>query len=169
MSGEKRTYVSIDTQELRRLREQESRLRSIRSDLPGCLDEIRNQAQGAIDRIKQDYTSRIQVEKIAREEKIKDLQSQINSIVTDSHRKHDIANSFIKKDLEKLLKETNRLQHQRFAPGELEFIKRQINDANQNLNNRMPEAAISTGQKAYSDLIELKIRVMEKEKEFSIL
>ena len=45
MSGEKCKYVSIQQSELRRLRKQESRLRSIQRDLPERLNAARQQAQ----------------------------------------------------------------------------------------------------------------------------
>lgn len=45
MSGEKKQYVSVEEQELRRLREQESRLRSVQSDLPERLNAVREQAR----------------------------------------------------------------------------------------------------------------------------
>ena len=45
MSGEKRKYVSVEEQELRRLREQESRLRSVQNDLPERLNAVREQAR----------------------------------------------------------------------------------------------------------------------------
>lgn len=45
MSGEKRRYVSVEEQELRRLREQESRLRSVQRDLPERLNAVREEAR----------------------------------------------------------------------------------------------------------------------------
>ncbi|NEP81100.1 MAG: hypothetical protein F6K39_24860 [Okeania sp. SIO3B3] len=45
MSGEKRKYVSVEEQELRRLRQQESRLRSVQQDLPERLNAVREQAR----------------------------------------------------------------------------------------------------------------------------
>lgn len=45
MSGENRRYVSVQEQELRRLREQESRLRSVQNDLPERLNAVREQAR----------------------------------------------------------------------------------------------------------------------------
>lgn len=45
MSGEKRRYVSVEQQELRRLREQESRLRSVQGDLPERLNAVTEQAR----------------------------------------------------------------------------------------------------------------------------
>ncbi|NER03558.1 MAG: hypothetical protein F6K17_13520, partial [Okeania sp. SIO3C4] len=45
MSGEKRKYVSVEEQELQRLRQQESRLRSVQRDLPERLNAVREQAR----------------------------------------------------------------------------------------------------------------------------
>jgi len=45
MSGEKKRYVSVEEQELRRLREQESRLRSVQQDLPERLNAVKEQAR----------------------------------------------------------------------------------------------------------------------------
>ncbi|MBO3460165.1 MAG: hypothetical protein KME33_36185 [Aetokthonos hydrillicola CCALA 1050] len=45
MSGEKRRYVSVDDQELRRLREQDSRLRSVQQDLPERLNKVREETR----------------------------------------------------------------------------------------------------------------------------
>ena len=45
MSGEKRRYVRVEEQELRRLREQESRLRSVQQDLPERLNAVREEAR----------------------------------------------------------------------------------------------------------------------------
>ncbi|MFB2917532.1 hypothetical protein [Aerosakkonema funiforme] len=45
MSGEKRRYVSVEEQELRRLKEQESRLRSVQQDLPERLNAVKEQAR----------------------------------------------------------------------------------------------------------------------------
>ena len=46
MSGEKRQYVRVEDRELRRLREQDSRLRSLQRDLPEPLQAVREQARG---------------------------------------------------------------------------------------------------------------------------
>jgi len=45
MSGEKRRYTRIEDRELRRLREQDSRLRSLQQDLPERLNAVRQQAR----------------------------------------------------------------------------------------------------------------------------
>lgn len=45
MSGEKRRYVRVEERELRRLRQQESRLRSVQRDLPERLNTVREEAR----------------------------------------------------------------------------------------------------------------------------
>lgn len=45
MSGEKRRYTRVEEGELRRLREQDSRLRSLQQDLPERLNAVREQAR----------------------------------------------------------------------------------------------------------------------------
>ncbi len=45
MSGEKRRYIRVDEAELRRLREQESRLRSVQQDLPERLNAVARQTR----------------------------------------------------------------------------------------------------------------------------
>lgn len=45
MSGEKRRYIRVDETELRRLREQESRLRSVQQDLPERLSAVAQQTR----------------------------------------------------------------------------------------------------------------------------
>jgi hypothetical protein len=50
MSGKKRTYVSVADDELRRLREAQSRLRDVRRDLPTVLDGVRKEMRKDLDR-----------------------------------------------------------------------------------------------------------------------
>ncbi|WP_375466963.1 hypothetical protein [uncultured Nostoc sp.] len=45
MSGEKRRYIRVEEQQLQRLREQDSRLRSLQQDLPERLNAVREQAR----------------------------------------------------------------------------------------------------------------------------
>src|SRR3712207_8906846 len=45
MSGKKRTYVSVADDELRQLRQAQSRLQDVRRDLPKVLDGVRKQVR----------------------------------------------------------------------------------------------------------------------------
>ncbi len=83
MSGEKSRYVSVEEQELRRLREQESRLRSVQQDLPERLNAVRQQAQ-------QEFQQRLApLEQRARqqEQETQNLKSNIASLEQDTQRR----------------------------------------------------------------------------------
>ncbi len=226
MSGEKRTYVSVEERELQRLREQESRLRTVNRDLPERLNAIRQQAQREMQnrlapmearqqrqekmvkglqsdlcRLEKDtqqrlarqhreftdslrqqrgeylrlfeqqdrkFTGMVENERRERQAAVRDLQNQINVIVADADRKQAAAAAFVS-DLSKIMQETANLPHDRFAPGHMENIRRHAEDANRSLNAGMPEACLSTAQKAYWDLADLRVLVLQKEREFMFL
>lgn len=226
MSGEKRTYVSVEEQELRRLREQESRLRSVQRDLPERLAAVRQQAQtemqnrlrpledrqqrheGMIRGLESDlahlerdtqrrlaaqqaeFTGRLQAqrgeylglfreqdrkftgmiaeERRARQQAVSQLQGQIDAIVADASRKQSAARGFVA-DLDTLVRETDALPHDRFAPGRMQDLRRHVTDAHRSLSGGMPEAALSTAQRAYWDLADLRAEVLIREQEFTLV
>ncbi|MDD2900080.1 MAG: hypothetical protein PHI31_15360 [Desulfuromonadaceae bacterium] len=226
MSGHERTYVSVEEAELRRLREQESRLRTVNRDLPERLEAIRRQTDqemrnrlapiekrqqeyeqsvqnlqselGNLERetqrrIKQqdtEFTNKLQAQRVEyrslineqeqrnkarieserreRQRAVNHLQSQISGIMADAKRKNSIAQSFVV-DLTKIMQETERLPHHRFAPGAMDSISRKVNDAKWNLDAGMSEAALSTAQDVYWDIADLRDLVLEKEREFMLI
>lgn len=161
MSGEKRSYVSVPSEELRRLRERESRLRSLQSDLPERLESIRRQAQSEMEHRIGPIEDRIRQQ----ERDTRDMKGQIAAIVAEARRKTEAARQFLA-DLARLLSETDELPHGRFAPGKLDAIRRQVEDAGRNYQGGMPEASISTAQKAYWDIADLREDVLKRQKEF---
>jgi len=83
MSGEKRRYVSIEEQELRRLREQDSRLRSLQQDLPERLNTIRQEAQREL----QQRLAPLEERSLQQEQEAQRLKSNIASLERDTHRR----------------------------------------------------------------------------------
>lgn len=164
MSGEKRTYVSIEERELRRLREQESKLRSLSKDLPERLEAIRRQ----IEREMQGRIAPIENRIKQQERETRAMQAQIDSIIAEARQKKDTARRFFV-DLTKLLEETERLPHNRFAPGKLDAIRRHVEDAKRNYEGNMPEASLSTAQQAYWDMVDLRTEVLKKQREFMLI
>ncbi|MCL0087100.1 hypothetical protein M1N65_03440 [Thermodesulfovibrionales bacterium] len=63
----------------------------------------------------------------------------------------------------------NDLPHSRFAPGRLEAIGRQVNDAQRNYEQNMPEASLSTAQQAFWELSDLRDEVLRKQREFILV
>ncbi|MBR8834296.1 MAG: hypothetical protein DSM106950_09735 [Stigonema ocellatum SAG 48.90 = DSM 106950] len=268
MSGEKRRYVSVEEQEWRRLREQDSRLRSLQQDLPERLNAVREQArrefqqrlapleqraqqqeqqtqrlqsslrdleintqrrlqqqrqefqtglreveyrqqqalqdettrlesairQGLEQQRKeylqitqqqrqeytrliaqqdQKFTLLIAEERLAREQGQKVLQQQINQAVTDieqeRQRKAKIAQDLLS-DVEAIWEQINQnYQHQRFAPGRLDDLRRGLEFARSNIEAGVTEAAIATTQQTYLDLADLRLELAQKEQEWLLL
>jgi hypothetical protein len=164
MSGEKRTYVRVEDRELRRLQQQESRLRSVQSDLPERLNAIRERAR----REMAERLAPLESRQRRHENMIANLQDRIDAIVADAGRKEKAAQSCIA-DLTKLLEETDLLPHARFAPGQLDDIRRHVSDCRASHGSGMPEAALSTAQRAYWEVADLRALVMQKEREFLVL
>ncbi len=268
MSGEKRRYVSVEEQELRRLREQDSRLRSLQQDLPERLNAVREQArrefqqrlapleqrfqqqeqqtqrlqsslrdleintQQRLQRQRQEFqtglreveyrqqqalqdettrlesairqglkqqrkeylqitqqqrqeytrliaqqdqkfTQIIAEERLAREQGRKIIQQQINQVVTDieqeRQRKAKIAEDLLS-DVEAIWEQIHQnYQHQRFAPGRLDDLRRGLELARSNIEAGVTEAAIATTQQTYLDLADLRLELVQKEQEWLLL
>lgn len=268
MSGEKRRYVSVEDRELRRLREQESRLRSLQNDLPERLNAVRDQSrrefqqqlaplekrarqqeqetqslrsglkdlekdtqrrlqqqrqefqtavqeaeyrqQQALQREtnrlesamsqgfeqqrseylritheqRQEYTQLIAQqdhkftqmmaeERQARERGQQILQQQIDQVVDNIEqergRKAQIAQDLLA-DVETIWEQINRdYQHQRFAPGKLNDLRRGLDMARNNIQAGVTEAAISTTQQTYLDLADLRLELEQKEQEWLLV
>ncbi len=83
MSGEKRRRVSIEEQELRRLREQDSRLRSIQRDLPERLNAIKQEAQREL----QQRLAPLEERSRQQEQEAQKLRSNLASLERDTHRR----------------------------------------------------------------------------------
>ncbi len=164
MSGEKRTYVRVEDRELQRLQQQESRLRSVQSDLPERLNEIRRQAR----REMAERLAPLESRQRQHENMIANLQDRIDAIVADAGRKEVAAQACIA-DLTAILEETDLLPHKRFGPGQLDDIRRHVSDCRASLGSGMPEAALSTAQRAYWEVADLRALVMQKEREFLLL
>ncbi|MBT9133197.1 MAG: hypothetical protein DDT33_01733 [Firmicutes bacterium] len=161
MSGEKCSYVSVPDHELRRLRERESRLRSLQSDLPERLEAIRRQVKGEMESRLVPVENRIKQQ----ERETREMKGQIEAILTEARQKKETARKFFG-DLTKIMEETGSLPHSRFTPGKLDAIGRQVEDARRNYDGNMPEASLSTAQQAYWEIVDLREEVLRKQKEF---
>lgn len=217
MSGEKRQYVRVEDRELRRLREQDSRLRSLQQDLPERLQAVREQARREFQqrlapleerarrqeretqRLKtglrdlerettkqlqqqrqeylqiareqrQEYTQLIASERQARVQGQQVLQQQIDRLISDiqqdERRKAQLAQDLLS-DLEEIWSSIDiNYQHQRFAPGRLTALRRELELARNNIQGGVPESAIAISQRTYLDLVDLRLELEEKEQEW---
>ena len=162
MSGHKQTFVSISESELRRLREDQIRFHSLNSDLPSRLAEIRNESLEEIERLNNSF----QADFLELNDEIDDIRDQLNNLISDNEKKVKIARNFITENLTKLMNKIETTEHERFEKGKLNSIVRDINDAINNLNTGMPEAALSRAQDSFIKLSDLSKRVHNKQKTF---
>ena len=143
-------------------------LRQQRNDNQCQLQHQRQEYRRLIDEQGQHITNLVEEECRHRVKAVNNLQQQIKQITADASRKQEIATSFVA-DLTKILNETSKLPHERFAPGQLDLVQRHIRDAGSNVNAGIPEAALSTAQEAYWKLADLRSLVLQKEAEFMML
>lgn len=149
-------------------RETQQRLARQDREFMGRLQEQRGEYISLIKEQDRRYTTMVEEEKQARHKAVNQLQSQISSIAADASRKNNIARSFVV-DLTKILEATDRLPHHRFAPGEMDKVTRHVNDARRSLDKGMADASLVTAQSAYWDLADLRLLVMEKERDFMLI
>jgi hypothetical protein len=247
MSGEKRSYVNVEQQELRRLRERESRLRSLQQDLPEQINAVKQQSrqelqqrlapleqrcerqqkenqklqsnlknleqqtqqriqqqqkefQSQINEAQKEFKSQVgqvksQVNQVKAEQKkqrseylnlidqqrqqfegLKQEQKQFrqevnqkfNELEANQERKNQLAKNLLV-DVESLYRQIDQdYQHERFAPGKVDDLKRGVDLARSNWEQGIPEAAISTAQETYLKLTDLRLELIQKEQEWEL-
>jgi DNA repair exonuclease SbcCD ATPase subunit len=252
MSGEKRRYVRVEDRELRRLREQDSRLRSVQRDLPERLNAIREEARRELQQRLETFEQRAQrqqqeaqklksilaiielethlklqqqrkeLQKTIREQqqtfqsevqRLEDAMSQgfeqqqslILQITSEQRQEYLALNESLDQkftqligeerqareqlqrqierekqdktkqaqnwldDAETIWEQINRdCPHQRFAPGELDKLKYELQLAHINLRNGLAEAAIGKTQETYLKLSELRSQLQQKQQQWEL-
>ncbi len=149
-------------------RETERHIQNQQEELQGNLRVQKKEYMHLFEQQDKKLVACLEDERNERQQAIKHLQDQIDSITNNESRKHDASRSFVT-DLLKIMEETNKLPHGRFAPGQMEEIRRHVEDACRSCDCGMYEAALSTAQKAYWDLTDLKHLVILREREFMLL
>lgn len=268
MSGEKRRYVRLEERELKRLKEQESRLRSVQRDLPKRLNTVKEEArqefqqrlatleqrhrqweqiiqkltsglktiekatQRRLQQQRQEWKKAVQdaevhqkqllqkaasslesamqqgfeqqrrqylqitteqrreytrliaqqdekftqlltEERQAREQGQQLLQQQIEGLVEnieqERERKAKLAKELLS-DVNTIWEQIDRdYQHQRYAPGRLIDLRRELEIAQSNIQTGVMEAAIASTQQTYLQLSDLRLELEQKEQEWLLL
>ncbi|MBW4571214.1 MAG: hypothetical protein KME31_25325 [Tolypothrix carrinoi HA7290-LM1] len=257
MSGEKRRYVNVEEQELRRLREQDSRLRSLQRDLPERLNAIREEANRELqqrlapleqrsqqqEQEARKLKSNLAILELQTHQRLREQRKEFQKAIRDSESKQQEA---LKSEVERLedamregFNEQRRLfleitaeqrkeylelnqnldrkftelideerqareqlqqrleqekqdkatlaqdilddvqtiweqidrnyQHQRFAPGKLNDLTREIKLARNNIQDGVLEAAIAISQQTYFKLADLRLELELKQQEWELL
>jgi len=99
---------------------------------------------------------------------IQSIQKDVGTLLNRDASRQNIVGLRIK-DLEILINDlNNNLPHERFAPGELNEIIQDLNNAKDDLA-LMPESANSTIRSAYDKLVKLRQKVIQKKHEHDII
>ncbi len=150
---------------LQRDRATQQRLQAQRSEFTQRLRQQQENTRRLIEAQDQRLTQLVREEQRQRQRAVADLQQQLNRIAADAARRQTVAASFVA-DITQIMTDVETLPHERFAPGEMENVRRHVRDAQSNLNADIPEAALSTAQNAYWQLVDLRSLVLQKEAEF---
>ncbi len=244
MSGRKRVTVSVDQDDLRRLKRSESELRRIRSDVPKLfkdvnrdfqtrlrpLQERQNRFEQSVSNLQSDVrdmerdtakrlqeqqrkmyqelekqekrfdkeihslaqkTERmIQEERRIREEQIRQVsvaieeesrvrQQQVNRLAGDIQQVRDDiqAKETYRKEVAETWIEsaqtihdfiTANYRHEHFAPNRVADLERSLQQARQNVEQNLPEPAISQAQDAYRQFSDLRLELEQLEQEWQM-
>ncbi len=156
-------YFEIENQ--RRFQEQNQKFHLLRSEYFELLRRQRDEYIDIFQEQDKKFTNLVEQEKNERKNLINGLQGQINSILDDNIKKQERVKIFTE-ELAKLIDETEKIPHKRFAPGKLEQIKRYNQDAINDVKSGFPETALSTARNAYWQLVDLRTLVLQKEQEY---
>ncbi len=131
--------------------------------LQGEINNLRERTEEELKKQRDEYTRLVTQNR----EQINQVKNQVAHILQREAANQQSAQHLIE-DLEKLIGHTEaNLPHEKFAPGQLEKVRRQVEAAKAHIENA-PQTAIATGQQAYFDLVDLREEVLEKEAEFNL-
>lgn len=132
-------------------------------ELQGEINNLKERTEEELKKQRDEYTQLIAQNR----EQVNQVKSQIANILQREAANQQSAQVLIE-DLEKLIAHTeSNLPHEKFAPGQLEKVRRQVEAAKAHIENA-PQTSIATGQQAYFDLVDLREEVLEKEAEFNL-
>lgn len=140
--------------------------RQWQNDLQNSIRDIRLETRQRFSELDRRLTAQIQQERQERERQYQEISARINAIVADERRRDELARSWVNDVSLKVDFVAENYRHQQFAPGELERIKRDIQIAQQNVLQGMPQSALATIQRAYNDLNDLQMKLERMEKEW---
>lgn len=172
--------------------EREKQIRRLEVEIDNIERELRNE----INRVEEEFDTKINIEKVERqkainslrdwtEESLKQQRAEYLEIAEEQQKqlnelRNDVSQIFAKEqlnqqaaiefitDLEKQIEWTKtNLPHNRFTPGELGKIRRNTQDAKNDVSVR-EQAAIANAKKAYFELVDLRDEIHRREHEFNL-
>lgn len=134
----------------------------LRSDLK--IEDLRNWTEESMIRQRNEY---LQIAK-GQQKEISQIKTEIAAINQREHVRRDRAEAYIR-DLKKMIDVVDQnIPHQKFAPGKLDKIRRELSAAEVQLAEDLPPAVVATVQQAHFHLMDLEEEVLQMESEFNI-
>jgi hypothetical protein len=139
------------------------------------LEELEMRTDDKVDNLREWARERLEEQRTEYRRISQEQQQQINILKRDIeqiNRREDNREQRAKDylaDLEVLIRSAEEnLPHERYAPGRLDKIKRQLAAAQQQLYEDVPAATIATVQNAHFDLMDLEEEILRKEAEYEL-
>ncbi|MEC4813285.1 MAG: hypothetical protein SAK29_08455, partial [Scytonema sp. PMC 1069.18] len=143
-------------------------LREQRSEYLKITQQQRQEYTKLIQEQERKFTALIEAERQEREQGQKALQQQIDKVQQDRQQQAEFAQNLLA-DVEKIWSSIDReYQHQRFAPGQLARLQRDLQMARTNTQAGMNQAAIAITQQTYLALSDLRLQLEQKEQEWLV-
>ncbi len=143
-------------------RETQVRLARQRQDLAG----LRTDTENAFAAQERQFRAAIQAERAARQKAVDELRADVDALRDERSRARDAAREWIAdaEGLATLIRDT--LASERFRPGRLAGLERDVATARQNVANGFGEAALTAAQRAYDGLSDLRYELEVSDREW---
>lgn len=151
----------LEIETARRLQRQQEEMRQ-------ALQDVRHEMHQLIKEQERHFQEMLAEERQTRERQMARIQERIDALVADTQRKMEIARIWIEgaQTMQDFIDRNYR--HQLFRPGALERLERDLRQAQENLNQGIPEAALAQAQEAYHELSDLRIELERLEAEWHL-
>jgi len=156
--------AQLERDSQRRLREG---LQAAREEYTTLISEERDERLRHEEEMREEYSTLIAEERAERERQISELQSRVTRIEDREESLQRRAAAWLH-DLRLVQQSVDELPHQRFCPGAMARINRQIEQAEMNLSDGAWETVLGQAQAVYLQLTELRGEVLFREQEFEL-
>lgn len=153
----------IEAQTRQRIRAQEARLRG---ELRDTTRQLRQETRAALEEQDRRFAEGLARERQERLRETSELRDELAGIRTDRDRARSAAATFVADARLMQGAIDAELPHERFAPGKLAELSRRLDNAEDNVNRGLGEAALAQAQEVYLQLSELRAEVELRDQEW---
>lgn len=134
---------------------------------------MREEYNQLVQKSAQQFNQMVSQERSERQQQQQQFQQQLNQVTNNAEqekqRRQQLAQDLLS-DVEIICAQINQnYQHERFAPGRLASLIRQIDLTKSNLQANLPEVAIANAQQTYLALADLRMELEQKEQEVLLI